>query len=98
MCDILKNKIKKYIDFVVYTVKSKIDRHIGKIASENLQTLPQMIKNKSALPTGNPTAANTKTAATTASTSTNSTTMSTPQPILAKPATSTVKKNTLKQI
>ena len=26
-------------------------------ASENVQTLPQVIKNKSALPTGNPTAA-----------------------------------------
>ena len=48
-------------------------------ASENLLTLPQMIKNKSGLTTGNPTVANTKTAAnlstsTTTSTSTNSTT------------------------
>ena len=94
MCDILKNKIKKYIDSVVYTVKPKIDRYIGKIhkmesnsqrhdASENLQTLPQMIKNKSALPAGKPMAANRKTAAnsstsTIISTSTNSTTTSNP--------------------
>ena len=60
MCDILKNKIQKYIDSVVFTVKPKIDRYIGKIhkmesnkqrhdASEKLQTIPQMIKNKSAL-------------------------------------------------
>ena len=72
ICDmggILKNKIKKYIDSVVYTVKPKIDRYIGKIhkmeshtqghdASENSQTISQSIKNKSALSTGNPTAAN----------------------------------------
>ena len=75
MCNILKNKMKKYIDSVAYTVKPKIDRYIGKIQkmessrqrhvpNENFQRLPQMIKKKFALPTGNPTTANTKTAAT----------------------------------
>ena len=70
----LKKWNKKIYRLRRYTVKPKIDRYIGKIykmeshrqghdASVNSHTIPQSIKNKSALPTGNPTAANSKTAA-----------------------------------